>query len=758
MDFTLSVSSDSVAANEDFCVSLSVENFTNILGIEFILTYDPAQLQFNAIQNLNLTGLNQSAFGRPGEGANALGELKVSWFDSQVSGITVVDGTVIFEVCFRALTNDVTSTIGFQNPEIIDINENIITFVGETSNVVVGNGGSGPSNSGGNSNGFTVTVGDGTVTQGQQICLPVSVDGFDDILGVELLFTHDPAKFQYNMVQALNLTGLNASAFGEPGVGANPNNQLKLSWFDQTVSGVSVSDGTVIFELCYTALTDNTTGTVAMSGAEIIDSGENIIPFNGNSGTITVGTGSGGSNSGTGDFMVTVSDEMTQQGQEVCAGVSVQGFTDILGIELVFSFDPTKLQYSEVKNFNLSGLNGSAFGEPGVGANPNNQLKLSWFDQQVAGVTLSDNTTIFDVCFNAIGDNTSDQITMSNAEIIDVNEDIVSFSGNPGTITIGTNDNGGNNNGGNTGTGNADDFTVEVGDAATQQGQEVCLPVTVNNFDDILGIELVFNFDPIKLQYEEVKGFNLDGLNASAFGEPGVGANPNNQLKLSWFDQQVAGVTLTDNTSIFELCFTALANNTTDVVSMNQAEIIDSGENIIAFNGVSGTVTIGDNQTGGGNDPVEITMSNANVEPEDNFCLGVSVNDFTDLSSVEFTIDYDPQLLTFTEVKDFNLSGLSSSDFDLPGQGGNAAGSIVMSWADMGSNGISVADGTVIFQTCFQAGASNGTSSISFTNQEVIDSANNMVTPTLNAGTVTIQSTNTGSQDLTISIGDGMVE
>ncbi len=757
MDFTLTASSDSVTANEDFCVSLSVANFTNILGMEYVLTYDPAQLQFDTIQNLNLTGLNQSAFGRPGEGANALGELKVSWFDSQVSGITVVDGTVIFEVCFRAITDNVTSIIGFQNPEIIDINENVIAFVGETADIVVGTGGDGSSNNGNtgnNSNGFTISIGDGTVSQGQQVCLPVSVDGFDDILGVELLFTHDPAKFQFNMVQALDLVGLNSSAFGEPGVGANPNNQLKLSWFDQTVSGVSVADGTVIFEICYTALTNNTTGSVAMSGAEIIDSGENVIPFNGNNATITVGAGSGGSGSGTGDFMLTVSDEMTEQGQEVCASVSVEGFTDILGIEVVFDFDPTKLQYSEVKNFNLSGLNSSAFGEPGVGANPNNQLKLSWFDQQVAGVTVSDNTTIFDVCFNAIGDNTTDQITMSNSEIIDANEVEVSFSGNPGTITIG--DSGNNNGGGNTG--GSTDFTIQVTDTTTQQGQEVCLPITVANFTDILGIEVVFDFDPTKLQYSEVKNFNLTGLNASAFGEPGVGANPNNQLKLSWFDQQVAGVTLSDDTPIFELCFTALGNNTTDQINMSQAEIINSNEDVIPFNGVSGTVTIGDSQTGGGNDPVEITMSNATVEPSDNFCLGVTVNDFTDLSGLEFTIDYDPQQLTFVEVKDFNLPDLTSAAFGVPGQGSNMPGSIAFSWFDTGGNGVSVNNGTVIFETCFQAGGSNGTSSVSFTETEVIDQNNTIVTPTLNAGTVTIQGMNTGSQDLTISVGDATVQ
>ena len=757
MDFTLTASSDSVTANEDFCVSLSVANFTNILGMEYVLTYDPAQLQFDTIQNLNLTGLNQSAFGRPGEGANALGELKVSWFDSQVSGITVVDGTVIFEVCFRAITDNVTSTIGFQNPEIIDINENVIAFVGETADIVVGTGGDGSSNNGNtgnNSNGFTISIGDGTVSQGQQVCLPVSVDGFDDILGVELLFTHDPAKFQFNMVQALDLVGLNSSAFGEPGVGANPNNQLKLSWFDQTVSGVSVADGTVIFEICYTALTNNTTGSVTMSGAEIIDSGENVIPFNGNNATITVGAGSGGSGSGTGDFMLTVSDEMTEQGQEVCASVSVEGFTDILGIEVVFDFDPTKLQYSEVKNFNLSGLNSSAFGEPGVGANPNNQLKLSWFDQQVAGVTVSDNTTIFDVCFNAKGDNTTDQITMSNSEIIDANEEEVSFSGNPGTITIG--DSGNNNGGGNTG--GSTDFTIQVTDTTTQQGQEVCLPITVANFTDILGIEVVFDFDPTKLQYSEVKNFNLTGLNASAFGEPGVGANPNNQLKLSWFDQQVAGVTLSDDTPIFELCFTALGNNTTDQINMSQAEIINSNEDVIPFNGVSGTVTIGDSQTGGGNDPVEITMSNATVEPSDNFCLGVTVNDFTDLSGLEFTIDYDPQQLTFVEVKDFNLPDLTSAAFGVPGQGSNMPGSIAFSWFDTGGNGVSVNNGTVIFETCFQAGGSNGTSSVSFTETEVIDQNNTIVTPTLNAGTVTIQGMNTGSQDLTISVGDATVQ
>lgn len=605
---------------------------------------------------------------------------------------------------------------------------------------------------------FTITASSATVAKNESFCVQVSVDNFTDILGIEFLVTYDPSQLQFSEVNNLNLAGLTQSSFGKPGVGSNPAGQMKVSWFDQTVSGVSVANGTVIFDVCFTALSVDASGTVDFANPEIIDINENILPFTGVAGAITVGAGgnSGGNTGGntgsgsTGDFTLTISDEGVQQGQQVCVDVSVTNFTDILGVEAVFNYDPAKLRYDGVQNLNLAGLNQSGFGEPGVGANPLGQLKLSWFDQTVSGVDVADATAIFQICFTALVNDASDNVFVSNDEIIDINENILAFVGETGTITIGS---GGNTGGGG---GSSTDFTLTVGDATATQGQEVCVPVSVANFSDILGVELVFNYDPAKLQYTGVQSFNLDGLNQSGFGEPGVGANPNGQLKLSWFDQTVSGVTVADDTQIFEICFTSLSNTGSTDVTLSNDEIIDINENILPFNGVAGTITQG--MSTGGNTDVELIVADATVDPNDNFCVGVSANNFTSMSGMEFTLTYDPALLGFTEVRNINLTDLSQASFGLPGVGGNQPGNVKLSWFDMSGSGVSVADGTTLFEVCFDANGLNTSTDIDFTGLEIIDNNSTIAPSTGTAGTVTINQGTVITSDFTLSVESSSVD
>ena len=91
-------------------------------------------------------------------------------------------------------------------------------------------------------------------------------------------------------------------------------------------------------------------------------------------------------------------------------------------------------------------------------------------------------------------------------------------------------------------------------------------------------MEFNIEYDPTKLRFTEVKDFNLQDLSASSFGLPGVGANQEGAIKLSWFDQAASGVTVADGTEIFVMCFEVIGTGTTDVgVVSNGLEIIDSG-------------------------------------------------------------------------------------------------------------------------------------------------------------------------------------
>lgn len=757
MDFTVTASSETVDQGDSFCVEVSVSNFTDIVGVEFIMNFNPSRLQFDAVQipsPSNLPGLTGSSFGEPGDQSNPNDQLKLSWFDQNVSGVDLTDGTLLFEVCFTALVDDATASITFSDDEIIDVDLNVLPFVGVTGSVTIGDGGDGMDNTGGSGStgDFGMTIGSESVQQGQQVCLPVTVSNFTDLIGVEMLFNYDPNVLQFQSVQAFNLVGLSDNAFGPPGEGSNPLGQLKLSWLDQTVEGVSVADGTVIFEICFIALGNDQATQVTMSGDEIVDSNTQIVGFNGTSSTVTIGDpGGGGNNNGgsgnSGDFTLSVGDGTVQQGQEICVPVTVTNFDDMIGIEVVFNYDPSKLQYQRVQNTNLQGLTSAAFGEPGVGANPLGELKISWFDQNVEGVTVADGTAIFEICFTALVSSATDMIFMSDDEIIDGTQQVVPLNSNSGTITIGD---GGGNTGGN------GDFEINISDASVERNEAFCLDVDVSGFNSVSGLGFTIDYDPARLEFTELRNLNLAELSMESFSVPGQGAVQPGSINLSWFAMQSASVSVPDGTTIFQACFNAGSTEGNTQLDFNNLEVIDEGSNLAPSTGNAGTVTIQGGMAG--TDDFTLRLDDMNVNAGDTVCIPVRVDNFTNISGMEFTLNYDETILEYVEVSDFNLQDLSLAAFGEPGTGGNQAGDLKLSWFESSSStGVTVPDGTAIFVVCFRAIGTGSTDvSIDQNGLEIIDAGSNLVTAVRESGTVNISGI-APSDDLQILFSDATV-
>jgi len=63
-----------------------------------------------------------------------------------------------------------------------------------------------------------------------------------------------------------------------------------------------------------------------------------------------------------------------------------------------------------------------------------------------------------------------------------------------------------------------------------------------------------FNWDPAILKFKEVKAFNLKDLSAANFG---VHVVKDGKMTFSWYDQAVQGITLADNSTIHQICYTA---------------------------------------------------------------------------------------------------------------------------------------------------------------------------------------------------------
>lgn len=159
---------------------------------------------------------------------------------------------------------------------------------------------------------------------------------------------------------------------------------------------------------------------------------------------------------------------------------------------------------------------------------------------------------------------------------------------------------------------------------------------------------------------------------------------------------------------------------------------------------------------GGLNAQVAITMSDETVNPGQTVDVDVTLDNFTDIISFQFTVDYDPTVITFnsivnvtTELEQFSNS---AANFGTPG-GTIPEGEINVSWSKTNTQPESLPANTRLFTIRFNTvGSACDDSNLTFSNVEFADDNANTVATNENAGSVLINGTNCGGNGGTLTI------
>ena len=140
-----------------------------------------------------------------------------------------------------------------------------------------------------------------------------------------------------------------------------------------------------------------------------------------------------------------------------------------------------------------------------------------------------------------------------------------------------------------------------------------------------------------------------------------------------------------------------------------------------------------------------VTLSSDTVSglPGSQVQMEVRAMDFVDMISMQGTIEFDPQIITFDSVHQFGLPDLSSNSF---GTSLIASGKLTFSWNDNTLQGITVADSTVLFLLAFSLDGNPGTgSAVEFTDVptplEFVDLSFNPIPYSVVHGRVEIEDT-----------------
>ncbi|MEI8204363.1 MAG: cohesin domain-containing protein [Bacteroidota bacterium] len=139
---------------------------------------------------------------------------------------------------------------------------------------------------------------------------------------------------------------------------------------------------------------------------------------------------------------------------------------------------------------------------------------------------------------------------------------------------------------------------------------------------------------------------------------------------------------------------------------------------------------------------VTFIMNNYSASSGSYITIPIKVNGFTNVMSIQGTIQFDPAILNYTSIQDYGLSDMNSSF----GVTQAPSGIITFSWIEGSLSGVTLADSTTIFSITFHVVGAVGTNSaLLFVNAptlfEVLDPSNNVLPNTWSNGSVHIYTT-----------------
>lgn len=393
---TIDISNASANNGETVTITLSVDDYTDYISLECSITWDPDVLLYQGVDNLTtgLPGFTESS----SINLQANGLLNVVWFESNITPTTLPDGTTLFEIIFEVTGDPCDSTgINIPNIEIADEDEEVAATVVNPGYVTV------PGTGCGTFDGVRIIGQMKTVGPGEGVCIQFITEGFDNIVAASYAIEFNPAVLEYTGIQNVNWPDF------APGTTYNDADAdqgiLKVVWSDPGTVGIDIPDGTVLYELCFTAIgsggqmstidfTESGTTTI-----EFADGNSNIVDFQGVPGKVTIEGELEG-------FALIFPDDSATIGSEICLPVTVNDFIDIIAVGGSINWDSTILKFVRFEGFHpdLPGLDdnvqGPGLGVPGLKAN---QAVITWSHPSLQEVTLANGSEMMRICFEVIG-------------------------------------------------------------------------------------------------------------------------------------------------------------------------------------------------------------------------------------------------------------------------------------------------------------------------------------------------------------------
>lgn len=522
---------------DTYCVDVNVESgFDDLKGMQFGLQFDSTVIRaisttvnpdFDRISNFNFNLFRGSS-------------VYAVWNAFPDTPYSIPDNGTLFTVCFEIVGDCsdrtfITPGDVITNPNMrfrpADVNgENAtlasIPFIGNGIEFIIDNC---------NPTGFDVVVDcpDVAVNFGDtEVCVQFRAgDDFVNMTDIDYLINFDPTVLEF-----VNITQRNPAMLIDANQGQDfdydeaSNGVIAFDWAANGGSQVTLAEGDVVFAACFNAVGFGGTSPIVVSDFrnQIESSAGFFDGLNPTNCAITVQQPDG--------VAISFPDIGFSSTQDNCFEVEVEGFTDVIEFS-IYIFLP--LGDFDFRSFapSLPGITATEL--PGSGL-----VQLTYSG---APITIADGGSLGSMCYRATDTSTpGDCVELGVAAFI------------PSTVV--TTESAGNSVNVEPLNGEAcvlfpNGFGLIVGDATGFINDQVCVPVSVTRFTDVVRVAASFNFPPSRMTYSSVNlNGNWPGLTVADFDDTNAGIG---RIDLNWSSPNPVGTNIVDQDTVmvFEICF-----------------------------------------------------------------------------------------------------------------------------------------------------------------------------------------------------------
>ena len=380
------------AVGDTISLQVSVSNFTSIVSFQYAIEWDPLLFSYIALDNTNI--VDPSNFLSNAYGGNTV---LVGWNSNGGAGRTMPNGQNIFRLRLKVKATSANYWAKFSST---NTSIEVVQYPATVVNPAFGNLGNPP---GTTATPVTVQATTAqTVPTQSKVCVDVKANDFTNIASAQWTTKWDPSVLRFDSISVMNNTvGFTAANFNS----TQASGRIALNWAAPTGTTRTVTNGAVLYRVCYTAVgANNTSSTIAFDSAQIYQAvaGSSVrVSMTGVTGTVNVNSGQ----QSTG-LVFAGTNHIVNQNDQVCVQVKVGSFNRIAAITTAIFFDSTKMTLIKAR------LAGAGMGEDSIVAggssgnfnnNPSGTIRFVWIDPTTLGLTLPDSSTILELCFKYTG-------------------------------------------------------------------------------------------------------------------------------------------------------------------------------------------------------------------------------------------------------------------------------------------------------------------------------------------------------------------